>query len=381
MDRHRLFAAAVLILAVFAMAPVEVGAAGATNGQFCILNIQPNFDPILSNGYIITWNAAPGRTNYLTYTDSLGAPWQDLVGILPTSPTAMVATDYPPAGATQRFYRVRANRSSLVMSLVLDRSGSMQVNGGSTALPPAVTDFIQNFDDMNDLAAMVSFASAASTDVAMQHPFKTLIDNAANALVFNGCCVTTCSDQGLTNALAQNNSMTFAPGQDVVKVIVFFTDGMANTFNYNFNCGPRNIDYNRNLYDPATGNVANSGCSIPGLISSINPPTGNITPNAVDTTSCAAMHFEAENRAERIAWLARSQGNTIYCVGLGNPSGFGECNNDFPILNPVFLKDVANTPDSATYDPNQRSGIFVTATDASQLQAVFQAIAQQLLTQ
>jgi hypothetical protein len=339
-----------------------------TNGLFCILNIQSTFDPILSNGYIITWNAAPGRTNYLTYADSLGAPWQDLVGILPVGPTAMMATDYPPAGATQRFYRVRANRSSLVMTLVLDRSGSMLVNGGSTALPPAVTDFIQNFDDTNDLAAMVSFSSAASVDVPMQHPFQTLINNAANALVFND---TTCSDQGLTNA----------PGQNVVKVIVFFTDGMANTFNYTFNCGPRNIDYNRNLYDPASGNFAASGCTLPALISSIDPSTGNITTNAVDTTSCDAMHIEAENRAERIAWLARSQGNTIYCVGLGFPGFPGECSGDFPVLNPVFLKDIANTPDSVTYNPSQPSGIFVTATNASQLQAVFQTIAQQLLTQ
>src|ERR1700733_7950374 len=87
MDRHRLFAVAVLILTILVMAPVEVGAAGATNGQFCFLNIQSTFDPIPSNGYIITWNAAPGRTNYLTYADSLGAPWQDLVRILPTGPT------------------------------------------------------------------------------------------------------------------------------------------------------------------------------------------------------------------------------------------------------------------------------------------------------
>src|ERR1700733_9083376 len=76
-----------------------------------------------------------------------------------------------------------ATRADVIMTLVLDRSGSMQSNGGSTALPPAVTSFISNFDDVNDIAAMVSFAGAASVDVPMQHPFKTKIDNAANALV------------------------------------------------------------------------------------------------------------------------------------------------------------------------------------------------------
>jgi hypothetical protein len=93
------------------------------------------------------------------------------------------------------------------------------------------------------------------------------------------------------------------------------------------------------------------------------------------------MHEEAQNRAERIAWLARSQGITIYCVGMGFPEDEGECNNAFPVLNPVFLDDIANTPDSETYDPTQPSGLSVVATDASQLAAVFQSIAQQLLSQ
>src|SRR5271169_6140178 len=101
---------------------------------------------------------------------------------------------------------------------------------------------------------MVSFSSAASVDVSMQRPFRTLIENAADALVFNGF---TCSDQGLTNALAQNNSVAIPPGQNVVKVIVFFTDGMANTFNANLNCGSRNIIYSGpTLVDPTTGNTA-----------------------------------------------------------------------------------------------------------------------------
>jgi hypothetical protein len=381
MDKHRSFAAAVLMLPVLGTAPGNVGADGGTNGQFSILSIQPTFDPILSNGFIITWNVAANRTNYLTYADSLTGLWQDLVGILPTGPTAMVATDYPAAGATQRFYRVRAQRSTLVMTLVLDRSGSMQSNGGSTALPPAVTAFIQNFDDTNDIAAMVSFAGAASVDVPMQRPFKTQIENAANALVFN---FNTCSDEGLTNALAQNNTVTNSPGQNVVKVIVFFTDGMANTFNYNLNCGSRNMSYDGNLFDPATGNHASSGCTVPNPITSIDGSTLVDTSRNGSQASCDSMHYEAQKRAETWANQARSQGNTIYCIGLGNPNGnnLGECNDGvFPILNPTFLKDVANTPDSATYNPSQPSGIFVTATNASQLQAVFQTIAQQLLSQ
>jgi len=381
MDRHRRFCAALLVLTVLATARFDVAAQSSSNGQFQILSLQPTFNPIVgSNGYIITWNAATGLVNNVMYTGSLDAPWQNLVGFyVYPGPTVMVATDYPPVGTTQRFYQVKATpRGSIVMSLVLDRSGSMLVNGGSVALPPAVTNFISLFDDKTDYAAMVSFSSAASVDVPMEQPFIKNIENAALALSFGGY---TSSDQGLTNGLAQNNTVTAQPGQQLVKVIVFFTDGMANTFNYVFNCSARNISYIDELFDPATGNIAMSGCTIPPLLSSINPIAGTITSNAVDITSCIAMHVEAENRAERIAWLARSQGNTIYCIGLGNPSAPGECNGAFPILNPTFLKTVANTPDSPTYDPSQPVGDFAIASNSVELTQIFQEIASMVLVQ
>jgi hypothetical protein len=255
----------------------------------------------------------------------------------------------------------------------------MWSNGGYLELPIVVSEFISLFDDTQDHVAMVSFSSAAHTDVAMEQPFKMDILNALSALFYTGY---TCSDQGLTNALAQNDTLVLSPGEHIFKTIVFFTDGMANTFAYNFDCGPRNISYQGlPLYDPVTGNPTGPGCTIPTKLSSIDPSTGTLTSNAVLTSDCVAMHAEAENRAERIAWLARSQGNTIYCIGLGIPGFPGECGGSVPTLNPIFLKNVANTPDSATYDPTQPSGLFVNANDAVQLEAVFQTIAQQLLSQ
>ena len=383
MDRHRQFFAVILILTVLVTAQMEAAAQTSTNGPFQILSLQPTFNPLVSsNGYIITWNAATGLVNYVTYADSLGAPWQDLVGFYANSgPTIMVATDYPPVGTMQRFYQVKATPAgSIVMSLVLDRSGSMLANGGYAALLPAVTNFISLFNDRTDYAAMVSFSSAASVDVPMEQQFITNIEDAALSLSFGG---DTCSEQGLTNALAQNNTVTAQPRQQLVKVIVFFTDGMANTFNYVFNCGLRNIGLPNGttpmLFDPVTGNIAMSGCTIPSMLSSIDPVTGAITANAVDTTSCVAMHHEAENRAERIAWLARSQGNTIYCVGLGDPATPGECNGDFPVLNLTFLENVANTTDSATYDPSQPVGDIAIASDSGELTQIFQVIASKII--
>src|SRR5579871_4542920 len=189
---------------------------------FAIQSIQPT----TNDGIAITWQAATGLVNEVWYTSSLDQPWQ----ILPTArfsggtntSASLSFTDFPSADTTQRFYRIRATRPQLIMSLVLDRSGSMQSNGGSTALPPAVTNFIARFDDTQDYAAAVSFSSAASVNVAMEQPFINDIENAALALNFGGY---TCSDQGLTNALAQNNAVSVSASQEVVKVIVFFTDG------------------------------------------------------------------------------------------------------------------------------------------------------------
>ena len=127
----------------------------------------------------------------------------------------------------------QATRGKLVMTLVLDRSGSMQNNGGSTALPPAVTTFVNYFDNANDEVAMVSYASNAGVDVAINYNFKTPITNAVNAMKFSGG---TFGPGGLTLAKAQNDSVPVQPGQNVVKVIVYFTDGYVNEIQDTFNC-------------------------------------------------------------------------------------------------------------------------------------------------
>jgi hypothetical protein len=288
-----------------------------------------------------------------------------------TNTSTISFIDNSPSTATQQFYKVGVFPRSIIMTLVLDRSGSMVANGGYLALSPAVSNFIDLFDDNLDHAAMVSFSSTATTpaDVMMSQPFKTDIINATEALNFGGW---TCSEQGLTNALAQNNTVTVTNGNPI-KVIVFFTDGVANTWNYTFDCGNRNIAPDDSLYDPATGNSDNSGCTIPVTLPSINGGT-------IDPTSCIAMHTEAEARAEQIAKLARAAGNTIYSVGMGSPGVQGECFGLLPVMNTNFLKNVANTPDSATYDPTQPVGAYVIATDASQLNQLFQEIATKMLS-
>jgi hypothetical protein len=216
---------------------------------------------------------------------------------------------------------------------------------------------------------MISFSSAASTDVTMGQSFKVPIKTVAYNLAFGGW---TCSERGLANALAQNASVTVLPGENVTKVIVFFTDGLANTFNYTFNCGNRNIVYNKQLYDPNTGAEASSGCTIPATISSINPARGS-----VDTSDqCGSMQLEAADRAVAMADLARTESNIVFCVGMGSGTTT-ECGQ--PVPNLQFLARIANSPDSPTYNPSQPSGNYVIAANAAALPQVFQDLASKIL--
>ena len=67
-------------------------------------------------------------------------------------------------------------------------------------------------------------------------------------------------------------------------------------------------------------------------------------------------------------------------MGSPNASPAGECGDGvFPILNPIFLKDLANTTDSATYDSSQPVGDFAIAANSGELQQAFNTIASKIL--
>ena len=294
----------------------------------------------------------------------------------------------------------QATRPNLILSLVLDRSGSMATDGGAANLPGAVSDFIDRFDDNRDRVGVSSFASGSTIDLAMSQPFKDLVKSTAATVAQrainnsrSGIDTTTCAERGLTNGLALQQTVDPQAGEDVVRVIVFFTDGVANTWYNTMGCGARDIYSDGSTYDPNTG--ASQSCSgMPHSLPLIDPSTGNITQNAITYNDCVQMHQEAQRRAERIAWLARAGSlataggknvaTYVYSIGLG--SGYGECPKPgggyyFPALNPDFLKDVANTPDSLTYPQNtgQLEGDYAIAADSSQLDAAFQDIADKIL--
>ncbi|HUK83292.1 MAG TPA: VWA domain-containing protein [Verrucomicrobiae bacterium] len=348
-----------------------VALASVTSAQsnFFIQDIQTNADGSVT----ISWPARRAWTYHVMFADSLDGSWQEFPDGQLTAGTNDLTLCYTNTNApavSQRFYKVKIRVSQLIMSLVLDRSGSMGGNGGAAALSAAVAQFIDLFDDNRDKVAMISFSYAASTDVPMSQPFKAAINNAVSNLVFSGW---TASEQGLAKGLQQNESVVIPPEENVVKVIVFFTDGLANTFQYTFNCGVRNIGPDRELYDPNTGALAGGGCTIPATIPSVSPP-----PTDVSTTSgCAPLTIEAQKRALVVAEQARQQGNFIYVIGLGDPNGPGECG--FPPINLPFLLQIANDPSGPNYNPNEPAGLAVFASTAVDLQVVFDYIASKIL--
>jgi Flp pilus assembly protein TadG len=133
-----------------------------------------------------------------------------------------------------------STRGKLIMSIVLDRSGSMGNDGGETALKAAVPEFIDNFNELLDQVGMTSFSSNSTIDSDINHPnnphngFKQSIKTAVAAMTPLGGTfgtgagtqpiLSTTMGPPLTLAQLQNDSVTIKPGQNVVKVVVYFGD-------------------------------------------------------------------------------------------------------------------------------------------------------------
>ena len=172
----------------------------------------------------------------------------------------------------------QATKSNLVMSLILDRSGSMGPDPscggakgttgdcGGLALQAAVPDFIADFSEGIDYVSMISFSDDARVDVAETETFTSPIDTAVAGLVWDGGTFGTGAGTNtfdtshgppLNLADYQDNSVTFPAGQPYVKVVVYFTDGLMNTVQDTLTCtngspGPGKTLYNYGGYDSGT---------------------------------------------------------------------------------------------------------------------------------
>ncbi len=206
----------------------------------------------------------------------------------------------------------------------------------------------------------------------MGQPFKSAITTAANALSWNG---RTFSEGGLMIGFGQVNNTAGSTGETVVKVVIFFTDGFANTFETNFNCRTAPIILGQG--DPTFNGTTTAGA--PWSTEFIDP-AGGPDPSCSDTTfksidgttkaidpNTQNVWTEGQLHALSVANQIRSANILVYSIGVGT-----DPNQD-------FLKNIANDPTGSLYNPNQIAGEAEFAGTASQLQAVFDQIATKIL--
>jgi Flp pilus assembly protein TadG len=314
--------------------------------------------------------------------------------ILPTWSTVSVT-----AGA-------QSKHATLVMTLVLDRSGSMTSNGGWRAATGAIPKFVAHFDDLNDYVGLVSFANYATVDVPITTApgnFKTAILTALGHLSANGSTFTL---GGLRKGIDQDG----VPHVDgnVFKAIVLLTDGKANVIDDNLSCpGYSSINYGGadagssvTFMDPNTGGTV---CTVNGTgdspsccaatLCTCNPATVGPCTTGAGTQKCFMssaygntyfpfvrnwVSTDARTRTLNLAGTYRgdpTNPTTFYTIGLGTSI-------DFP-----FLQQMANDPSYAAYNSAQPAGLAIqiascdsaSTTCDLQVQQAFETIAANIL--
>ncbi len=250
-----------------------------------------------------------------------------------------------------------------------------------------------------DYLAMVSFASDATTDIAMATNNITPISNKVrgwNSGTFDGG---TFGPGGVTLAKPQEDN-TNPPG-NVVKVVVYFTDGYVNTIQDTLPCVYSSKShptlYNFGGFDSGSGanffvpqKVSNqypSGYDLGGLDGNNYPPT--MPPASHDCSPVTRFTsqnggsqktFTANNIAPEARYRALATGRTmlnegiiVYSIGLGHS------------IDQAFLRQIANDPLSSSYNSSLPEGLAVFAPDCpgstctQELTQVFQVIASKIL--
>jgi Flp pilus assembly protein TadG len=341
----------------------------------------------------------PPTFSFVQTTDTFGNQTVTITGTVYWQPIllSLVLSSTVPISET-----ASASRAPLYMALVLDQSYSMTSNGGATALPSAVINFINQFNDTADHVAVVSFATVATTGVKMTSspPFKSAVTSYVNQMGFSVSNAYTFAQTGLDNGLAQINSVTLP--SNAQKLIVFFTDGWPNMLQDNLNCvknsstrtlfnftqcdpgdvslGICSSSYPLAVFTTTGGSTTCGTCTSYPSPASSDPcypaPTGMTFSSQqfskYETPTMANISNEAFYRAEASAATAQAQNVTIYSIGLGSV-----------ITNQAqaqqFLYQVANDPAGSSYNSSLPQGQAVFAPTSSQLNTVFQQIASKIL--
>ena len=152
-------------------------------------------------------------------------------------------------------------------------------------------------------------------------------------------------------------------------VVVFFTDGWANTNQDTLSCGL--VNYGG--CSPVEQSVG--WCN---GVSFLSPKTGNPVscnanafpkqdPLVSNSINISNISIDAKYRAVQLAETMRTQGITVYSIGLGDK------------IDETYLQELANDPASPQYNAKEPSGLAVFAPTAGELDTAFQTIASKIL--
>jgi len=300
----------------------------------------------------------------------------------------------------------QAQRNPLIMSLILDVSYSMTQNGGSTAMPTAVKDFIANFDPGNndsvDWVSVVTFGTYANVNLVNTQPLMGPVDTVMNTNFWaNNIINYTNSIAGLTQGQNQIVSKVLSP--NTIRVAVFFTDGWPNIIEDSLKCGNGPAltdvlycgcdqgDESLNLCNSTpvqwftqSSCVANNTCTAlaGGCAATVFPDTQTgANQSILNTNYCGGpapgqspLGSDAMYRAVKVAQAMQANNIFVYSIGLG--TAITGANNS---VAEEFLREVANDKNAATYNPNLPQGEAVFAPTAADLKTVFQIIASKIL--
>lgn len=355
------------------------------------------------------FNASPPTASFTFSTDASGNP------ICSCTATAKIQTFFIRLMgiSTLNVSDVsQATRPPVILSLVLDRTGSMNGNGGARALPGAVSDFDQYFIQGTDELGQVSFAWSGTNDVPMTKRFLSPIDTSLSMMTFADG---TYSMSGLQGGYTQITNVA-SPPPNAVKVVVFFTDGWDNTIqawlpsptasnkvlvefggdaattagfdegDYLAFINPNNVQQNsgNGFYGQSPANPttvatcqAGGGRGYPSDSSMQNcngankftPILGSTDPLGTSPVSIDRINItqDAEYSTIQFAETMRAQGITVYSVGLGND------------IDGTYLQEIANDPASPTYNASEPTGLALFAPQATDLNSAFQTVAEKIL--
>ena len=325
----------------------------------------------------------------------------------------------------------QASRRDVNVVMVLDRSGSMATSKVCGTMIASAQSFVNKFANGRDRVSLITFKGSAETDfpdptkgqTSLQ--FQPGVDNEIKLLQ---CAGNTGSAEALTLAHRQfldptSNKLIY-PG--ALNVIVFFTDGQPNGVSgyYPIKTGSKCVPTPQNPY--LEGFLSQGPA---GVYSTAPVPISNTSEKVIATPAgCSFEPNSAGNVAKDVAYLATQQvepnsltplmsnawqdeygdvispgyyslpkppaqipvNNTTVTYASWNAADDAAnrvrqdkiviyCIGESKSVDAVFLKRVANTPDSSSFNPSQPTGLYVYSPDGSQLSSAFDTIASQIL--